>query len=88
MLRITDQSRADGYRLQLYDCVLDDSKERREDIMNRQAESRTGCAMMCVIWKLLLVWLLFLALGGCGNQDLLHLKRMQQPAFDGTRIMG
>ena len=80
--------RADGYRLQLYDCVLDDSKERREDIMNRQAESRTGCAMMCVIWKLLLVWLLFLALGGCGNQDLLHLKRMQQPAFDGTRIMG
>jgi hypothetical protein len=54
--------------------VLDDSKERREDIMNRQAESRTGCAMMCVIWKLLLVWLLFLALGGCGNQDLLHLS--------------
>ena len=30
--------------------------------------------MMCVIWKLLLVWLLFLALGGCGNQDLLHLS--------------
>ena len=45
-------------------------------------------AMMCIIWKLLLVWLLFLALGDCGNQDLLHFKRMQPPVFDGTRIMG
>jgi hypothetical protein len=41
MLRITDQSRADGYRLQLYDCVLDDSKER-EDIIHRLCKRNRG----------------------------------------------
>jgi len=42
----------------------------------------------CPLWIHVWVWACLIPLGDCDNQDLLHLKRMQQPAFDGTRIMG